>query len=63
MNTTMYKTANTFHRIAIIAGGGNAPGLNAVIHAVVHAAHIHGWEIRRELIAFRCGWRPPSSSS
>ncbi|HET7535072.1 MAG TPA: ATP-dependent 6-phosphofructokinase, partial [Candidatus Didemnitutus sp.] len=36
---------NTLRRIAINAGGGDAPGLNAVIHAAVHAAHNHGWEI------------------
>ena len=41
----MNKTMNTFKRIAINTGGGDAPGLNAVIHAVVHAAHIQGWEI------------------
>jgi ATP-dependent phosphofructokinase / diphosphate-dependent phosphofructokinase len=35
----------TFKRIAINTGGGDAPGLNAVIHAAVHAAHSHGWEI------------------
>jgi len=32
-------------RIGINTGGGDAPGLNAVIHAAVHAAHNHGWEI------------------
>lgn len=32
---------NTFKRIAINTGGGDAPGVNAVIHA----AHTHGWEI------------------
>jgi 6-phosphofructokinase 1 len=36
---------STFKRIAINTGGGDAPGLNAVIHAAVHAAHNHGWEI------------------
>lgn len=35
----------TFKRIAINTGGGDAPGLNAVIHAAVHAAHHYGWEI------------------
>jgi len=33
------------HRIAITTGGGDAPGLNAVIHAAVHAAHNHGVDI------------------
>ena len=32
-------------RIAINTGGGDAPGLNAVIHAVVYAARAIGWEI------------------
>ncbi len=31
-------------RIAINTGGGDAPGLNAVIRAVVHAATKRGWE-------------------
>ncbi|MCP5095012.1 MAG: 6-phosphofructokinase, partial [Chloroflexi bacterium] len=31
-------------RIAINTGGGDAPGLNAVIRAVVLAAHNRGWE-------------------
>jgi 6-phosphofructokinase 1 len=41
----MNTTTNTFKRIAITTGGGDAPGLNAVIHAVVHAANTHGWEV------------------
>lgn len=31
-------------RIAIVTGGGDAPGLNAVIRAVVLAADRLGWE-------------------
>jgi len=42
---TMNTTTNTFKRIAINTGGGDAPGLNAVIHAVVHAARNLGWDI------------------
>src|SRR5262249_23108030 len=30
-------------RIAISTGGGDAPGLNAVIRAIVLSAHTHGW--------------------
>jgi len=41
----MNTTTHTFKRIAINTGGGDAPGLNAVIHAVVNAGHTHGWEI------------------
>lgn len=32
-------------RIALSTGGGDAPGLNAVIRAVVVAAHNRGWEV------------------
>jgi 6-phosphofructokinase 1 len=32
-------------RIAINTGGGDAPGLNAVIRAVVHASVRRGWEV------------------
>jgi 6-phosphofructokinase 1 len=32
-------------RIGINTGGGDAPGLNAVIHAVVVSAHRRGWEV------------------
>jgi ATP-dependent phosphofructokinase / diphosphate-dependent phosphofructokinase len=32
-------------RIAINTGGGDAPGLNAVIYAVTMAAHRRGWEV------------------
>ena len=31
-------------RIAISTGGGDAPGLNAVIRAVVLSAHGRGWK-------------------
>ena len=31
-------------RIAISTGGGDAPGLNAVIRAVVLSAHHRGWQ-------------------
>jgi 6-phosphofructokinase 1 len=36
---------NHIKRIAINTGGGDAPGLNAVIHAAVYAARNHGWEV------------------
>lgn len=32
-------------RIAITTGGGDAPGLNAVIRAVVLSAHSRGWDV------------------
>ena len=34
----------TIRRIAITNGGGDAPGLNAVLRGVVMTAHGHGWE-------------------
>ncbi len=37
-------TASTIRRIAISTGGGDAPGLNAVIRAVVLSALHRGWE-------------------
>lgn len=39
-------------KIVISTGGGDAPGLNAVIHAVVKSAHLRGWES----YGSRCGY-------
>ena len=36
--------SNTIRRIAVCTGGGDAPGLNAVIRSVVDAAYNRGWE-------------------
>lgn len=36
---------STIKRIAINTGGGDAPGLNAVIHGAVYAARKLGWDI------------------
>ena len=36
---------NDIKRIGIMTGGGDCPGLNAVIRAVVHAARNRGWEV------------------
>lgn len=38
------KTKRRIRRIAISTGGGDAPGLNAVIRGVVMTAHHYGWE-------------------
>src|SRR5918999_4152136 len=35
----------TFRRIGVLTGGGDAPGLNAVIRAVVKASHNAGVEV------------------
>ena len=40
-------------RIGILTGGGDCPGLNAVIRAVHRRCHTHG----HELIGFKYGWR------
>ncbi len=37
--------ASTIERISINTGGGDAPGLNAVIYSVVHAAARLGWKV------------------
>ncbi len=38
--------AGKIERIAILTGGGDCPGLNAVIRGVVRAAsNVHGWEV------------------
>jgi len=41
-------------RIGILTGGGDAPGLNAVVRGVVKAAiHTHGWQVYGFFDAFR----------
>ncbi len=41
-----HRASGKIHRIAISTGGGDAPGLNAVIRAVVMAAHNRGWDVQ-----------------
>ncbi len=41
----MAQSTNTIKRIAISTGGGDAPGLNAVIRAAVLSAINRGWEV------------------
>ncbi len=40
-------------RIGILTGGGDCPGLNAVIRAVVRCANFENWQV----LGFRNGWR------
>jgi 6-phosphofructokinase 1 len=40
-------------RIGILTGGGDAPGLNAAIRAIVRKGAVHG----AEMLGFRNGWR------
>ncbi|MBV9846903.1 MAG: 6-phosphofructokinase [Kutzneria sp.] len=43
-------------RIGVLTGGGDCPGLNAVIRAVVRkGVEVHGWDV----LGFRNGWRGP----
>ncbi|NUT46589.1 MAG: 6-phosphofructokinase [Saccharothrix sp.] len=43
-------------RIGVLTGGGDCPGLNAVIRGVVRKGiEVHGWEI----VGFRNGWQGP----
>ena len=39
--------------IGILTGGGDCPGLNPVIRAIVKRANLDGWEV----IGFRSGWK------
>lgn len=42
-------------RIAMLTGGGDVPGLNPCIKAVVTGAARRNWEV----LGFRCGWAGP----
>ncbi|MDA0369704.1 MAG: ATP-dependent 6-phosphofructokinase [Proteobacteria bacterium] len=42
-------------RLGILTGGGDVPGLNPCIKAVVDGAHARGWEV----FGFRRGWAGP----
>ncbi|QWF77522.1 6-phosphofructokinase [Amycolatopsis sp. CA-230715] len=43
-------------RVGVLTGGGDCPGLNAVIRAVVRKGiEVHGWDI----VGFRSGWQGP----
>jgi 6-phosphofructokinase 1 len=41
----MSRMPSAVRRVAINTGGGDAPGLNAVIEAAAHAAHARGWDL------------------
>ena len=45
MSKPMSPGRKGIRRVGISTGGGDAPGLNAVIRAVVLAAHNRGWEV------------------
>ena len=43
-------------RVGVLTGGGDCPGLNAVIRAVVRKGiEVHGWDF----VGFRNGWNGP----
>jgi ATP-dependent phosphofructokinase / diphosphate-dependent phosphofructokinase len=49
----MSKFQNTsIKKIAISTGGGDAPGLNAVIRAAALSGHMRGWEVYGVLDGF-----------
>jgi 6-phosphofructokinase 1 len=41
----MKRKKSAMKKIVISTGGGDAPGLNAVIYAVVHSCYRKGWEV------------------
>mgnify|MGYP003710035527 FL=1 len=41
--------------LGILTGGGDVPGLNSAIKAVVNEAYARGWTVT----GFRCGWAGP----
>jgi 6-phosphofructokinase 1 len=43
-------------RIGVLTGGGDCPGLNAVIRAIVRTSALH---LGHEIVGFRDGWRGP----
>jgi ATP-dependent phosphofructokinase / diphosphate-dependent phosphofructokinase len=50
------RTEDRFMRVGLLTGGGDCPGLNAVIRAVVRKGiETHGWD----LVGFRNGWLGP----
>src|SRR3954452_17242703 len=43
-------------RIGVLTGGGDCPGLNAVIRAIVRTSALH---YDHEIVGFRDGWKGP----
>src|SRR4051812_35493526 len=43
-------------RFGVLTGGGDCPGLNAVIRAIVRTSAMH---LGHEIVGFRDGWRGP----
>ena len=43
-------------RIGVLTGGGDCPGLNAVIRAIVRKSTLH---YGHDVVGFRDGWRGP----
>jgi phosphofructokinase-like protein len=58
--TSRKRNKGKVHRICVITGGGDAPGLNAVIYAVVNrAVKDHGWEVLGSEDGFEGLVQPP----
>ena len=49
----LYVPTRMSKRIGVLTGGGDCPGLNAVIRAVARLSHDLGWEV----VGVRAGWR------
>src|SRR6476620_10605340 len=54
MSTTTRSSGRQQMRVGILTGGGDCPGLNAVIRAAVRATIV---EFDGSVIGFRDGWR------
>ncbi|WP_394842365.1 6-phosphofructokinase [Pendulispora brunnea] len=39
-------------RVCLLGGGGDAPGVNAIVRGFVHAAHRYGFEVYRSRYGF-----------
>jgi 6-phosphofructokinase 1 len=56
------RSGRKIRRICIMTGGGDAPGLNAVIHSVVHrATRTYGWEVVGSEDGFEGLVQPPKN--
>src|SRR5262245_49638316 len=48
----MEQQSHTMEKIGILTGGGDCPGLNAVIRAVVRRSHVFGYDV----LGIKNGW-------
>lgn len=55
--------SSSIRRLAICTGGGDAPGLDAVIHAAVYAATALKWEVLGNRGGFEGLLSPPDGNA